>query len=165
MSNRFHFLIQVTHLVNLRLRDDIPNGILCLCIEGIPLQRNECDAVSIDGIKRLNSQCIRPETESGCTLEVHINDAILEGLKCTILDGHTALPISSQIEVLNRRSSHNRALIRELDHALASCVILILDMEFKVIAALHNVTQINRVPDVLICFLRVTGNPVERNSR
>ena len=167
MSYRFYFLVQVANLLNLRLRDDIPNGIFRLGIEAIPFQHRE-RRNSEDGIKRLNSQCICPEAERGSTLEVNVNNTILEGLKCAVLDSNALLAISSSIrsqtKVLYRRSSYYRTLIRKLDNTLTGGIVFVLQVETKIITALHYIAQIHRVPEVSISSLRVTGNPVERDS-
>ena len=164
MGYRFYLLVQITDFFYLRLRDDIPRGIFRLGIEAVPLQHFERDTPGIDRIKRLNGQGVSPEAERGSTLEVNINNTVLESLEYTVLHCSGLLCVSSQREILNRRSSRYRALIGELDNTLAGGIVFVQQVETQIITAFHHFAQIHGVPEVLIGFLRVTGNPVERDS-
>ena len=161
---RFHLVFLIIDFVNLRFRDDIPYGVLGLRISAVPLQFDKRSS-AINCVKRRKRQRVRPETKSSGTLYVYIHDTVFQCLKRTVLDGGRLFSMSSQVEVPNRRSSHYRALIGELDNAFACSIVFVLQMETEVVAAFHYVAQINGIPEVGVSRLCVAGNPVERNSR
>ena len=161
---RFHLVFLIIDFVNLRFRDDIPYGILGLRISAVPLQFDKRSS-AINCVKRRKRQRVRPETKSSGTLYVYIHDTVFQCLKRTVLDGSRFFSMSSKVEVPDRRSSHYRALVGELDNTLACSIVFVLQMETEVVAAFHYITQINGIPEVGVSRLRVTGNPVERNSR
>ena len=110
VSYRFHFLVHVTNFVYLLLLDDIPRSIYILLIETIPLQRNQIQAISINCIKCLNRQNLSPEVNRSRTLEIYVNYAIRQHIKCAVLNtDRFALSTGSQREVLNGRSLIYRA--------------------------------------------------------
>ena len=165
VSYRFLLLIQITNQVDLRFRDDIPFGILLLRINGIPFQRNQSNTFAGDGVERLYRQRVSPEMNSFRCLHIYIDYAVIQGLKRTVLYGDgLGLIRNFQFEILNRRSHLYRTTICQLDNTGALLFGIILQIEFKVITALHHVSQIYLIPQVGIGILHITGNPVERNS-
>ena len=77
VSYRRHFLFDITNVIDLRLRNDIPCGILRLGIDAIPVEGIDMvDFRSIDRIEQIRSDLIGPEAEGSRSLDVYINHTI-----------------------------------------------------------------------------------------
>ena len=77
VSYRCHFFSDITNVIDLRLRNDIPSGILRLGIDAIPVEGIDMvDFRSIDRIERSRSDLIGPEAEGSRSLDVYINHTI-----------------------------------------------------------------------------------------
>ena len=164
VSYRFKLLICITNFINLLFRNDIPCGIYILLIEAIPFQRNQRQALSCDGIERLYRQFLRPEANRSGALKVDKYNAVLQYVKGAVLKRNFTLGIGCKREVLNRRSLFYRAREHQLSYALTGFILAVLDMKTDIVTVLHHLMQIHYVPEVCVGSLRITGNPVERNS-
>ena len=164
VSYRFKLLICITNFINLLFRNDIPCGIYILLIEAIPFQRNQRQALSCDGLERLYRQFLRPDTQTCCSLQVHINSAVVQYIKGTVLYCNITLGIGCKREFPNRRSLFYRAGKHQLSYALTGYIITVLDMQTNIVTILYYVAQIYGIPEVCVGSLRIAGNPVERNS-